>query len=114
MPEHTDHGEARVGASRSMYHFATLSSMAGAALRNTSLRRAESGEKWQMVPPGIRGAAYLLSIILANAALTSWVSRVDESPRESERGDPTGGQRSHAEGSGTTYLPTLAQRGSIL
>jgi hypothetical protein len=46
MPEHTDHGEARVGASRSMYQLATLSSMAGAALRNTSLRRAELSGAW--------------------------------------------------------------------
>lgn len=71
-------------------------------------------EKWQMLEPGTRGAAYLLSIILVNAALTSWLSPLDESPGEIVRDDPSGGRGSHAEGSGTIYLPTLAQRGRIL
>jgi hypothetical protein len=81
-----------------------VSSVPGAAL-------VLDWEKWHMLLPGVRGSAYLLSLILVAAAFNLLLSPDGNSSPVFRQDGLSSQRRSTARDSGTIYLPSSAQRG---
>jgi len=82
-----------------------VSSLPGAAL-------VLDWEKWQMLPPGVRGSAYLLSLILVTGAFNLLLSPDGNYSPVSRQDRLSSEPRSIARGPGTIYLPSLHREDS--
>ena len=69
-------------------------------------------EKWHMLPPGVRGSAYLLSLILVAAAFNLLLSPDGNSSPVSRQDGLPWERRSIARDSGTIYHPSLRNEAS--